>query len=170
MTDRILYRKIVVHTIVVNTIIYREKNMSREFLPCVCLSARRAANALTAYYDKAFEDLGITTTQFSMMINIKSAGQIRIGDLAKTVKLEKSTLTRTLAPLIDAGYVHSQRGTNRREVMLSLTYKGKEIMSEAFPIWREKQKEMEDFLGGEKEAERFVNTLLKLQSLKMDDH
>ena len=110
--------------------------MEKKFLPCVCMSARRAANALTNYYDKMFDPLGITVTQFSLMINIKSAATTNITDLTRVVKLDKSTLTRTLAPLIETGYVHSERGQNRREVLLSLTEKGQQKMAEAFPGWR----------------------------------
>lgn len=140
--------------------------MDKGILPCVCMSARRAANALTFYYDRIFEPVGITVTQFSLMINIKSAGTTNITDLTRVVKLDKSTLTRTLAPLIDDGYVHSERGRNRREVILSLTEKGQEKMAEAFPVWREMQQEMTDLLGGEEEAKKFVDTLVRLQELK----
>lgn len=140
--------------------------MDKRFLPCVCMSARRAANALTFYYDRIFEPVGITVTQFSLMINIKSAGTTNITDLTRVVKLDKSTLTRTLAPLIDAGFVHSERGQNRREIILSLTGKGQQKMNEAFPIWRQMQQEMTELLGGEEEAEKFVDTLVRLQELK----
>ena len=126
--------------------------MEKNFLPCVCMSARRAANALTNYYDKMFDPLGITVTQFSLMINIKSAATTNITDLTRVVKLDKSTLTRTLAPLIETGYVHSERGQNRREVLLSLTEKGQQKMIER--------------LGGDDEAEKFVDTLIRLQELK----
>ena len=77
--------------------------MDKKFLPCVCMCTRRAAGALTSYYDKRFEPMGITVNQFSLMINIKSAGTTNITDLTRMVKLDKSTLSRTLAPLIDDG-------------------------------------------------------------------
>lgn len=143
--------------------------MNKENLPCICLSMRRAASAATVFYDKKMEPLGISTTQFSMMINIKAEKVINMGSLAKLLKLEKSTLTRTLAPLIEKGYIHSERGENRREVLLSLTDKGMSKMDEAFPVWRGLQKEMTEFLGGEEEARAFVATLLKLQSLKENE-
>ena len=77
--------------------------MNTKILPCVCMSARRAANALTYYYDKMFENMGITVNQYSLMVNINSVGTTNITDLTRIVKLDKSTLTRTLAPLIEAG-------------------------------------------------------------------
>ena len=140
--------------------------MDKKFLPCVCMSARRAANALTFYYDNMLEPAGITVNQFSLMINIKSAGTTNITDLTHVVKLDKSTLTRTLVPLIDEGYIHSERGKNRREVILSLTEKGQAKMAETFPLWRQMQQEMAELLGGEAEAEKFVDTLIRLQKLK----
>ena len=140
--------------------------MYKEFLPCIYLSTRRAANALTAYYDRAMSELDITTNQFSIMIHIRTAKEIKIVDLAKKLKLEKSTLTRTLAPLIEQEYIHSRRGENRKEIILKLTDKGQEKMSQAFPVWCELQKEVIDFLGGKKEAEEFVEKLLRIQMIK----
>lgn len=140
--------------------------MSRNDLPCVCMSARRAANALTYYYDKMFDKMGITVNQYSLMKNIKAAGVTNITELTRIVKLDKSTLTRTLAPLIDAGYIHSERGKNRREVILSLTEKGQAKFEAVYPFWKKAQDEMIELLGGETAAERFVDTLICLQSLK----
>ncbi len=140
--------------------------MSRNDLPCVCMSARRAANALTYYYDKMFDKMGITVNQYSLMKNIKAAGVTNITELTHIVKLDKSTLTRTLAPLIDAGYIHSERGKNRREVILSLTEKGQEKFETVYPFWKKTQDEMIELLGGETAAERFIDTLIRLQSLK----
>lgn len=141
--------------------------MSQEFLPCIYLSLRRAASALTYYYDKEMETLGISTNQFSIIINIKSAGEINMVNLAKILKLDKSTLTRTLAPLIDLGYVYSERGTNRREVILKLTETGEKKANEGFAVWRKIQQEMSEYLGGDESSKNFVSTLEKLQNLKI---
>jgi len=130
------------------------------------MSARRAANALTYYYDKMFENMGITVNQYSLMVNINSVGTTNITDLTRIVKLDKSTLTRTLAPLIEVGYIYSERGKNRREVMLSLTKEGKVKLKEVSPVWQKVQEEMVTLLGGAEDADKFVETLIRLQSLK----
>lgn len=136
-----------------------------QILPCLCQNTRRAANALTKYYDKAFADSEITTTQFALLKNIQRLGSTNITDLTQVVKLEKSTLTRTLAPLIDAEYIHSERGKNKREIILSLTEKGEEKVASALPAWQMMQAEITDFLGGEENAWDFISKLLKLQDL-----
>ena len=121
---------------------------------------------MTYYYDKMFENIGITVNQYSLMANINSVGTTNITDLTRIVKLDKSTLTRTLAPLIDTGYIHSERGKNRREVVLSLTVEGKVKLEEISPVWQKIQEEMIIFLGGKEAADKFVDTLIRLQSLK----
>ncbi|MFR0985346.1 MAG: MarR family winged helix-turn-helix transcriptional regulator [Frisingicoccus sp.] len=100
---------------------------------------------MTYYYDKMFENIGITVNQYSLMANINSVGTTNITDLTRIVKLDKSTLTRTLAPLIDTGYIHSERGKNRREVVLSLTVEGKVKLEEISPVWQKIQEEMITF-------------------------
>lgn len=142
--------------------------MNQKTIPCVCMNARRAANALTHYYDKIFKTTEMTVSQYSLMVNISSARATNITELTRVVKLDKSTLTRTLAPLIDAGYIHSERGKNRREVILSLTEAGENKLKEARPFWEKAQGEMIELLGGEDEADKFVNTLIRLQELKAD--
>ena len=71
---------------------------------------------MTAYYDRNFAGMDISATQFSLMMNIKEIGKTNIKDLTNVVKLDKSTLTRTLAPLIEKGFIYSEQGKNRREV------------------------------------------------------
>lgn len=140
-----------------------------QILPCLCQNTRRAANTLTKYYDKAFEDEEITASQFALLINIQRLGSTNITDLTQVVKLDKSTLTRTLAPLIDADYIHSERGRNKREIILSLTEKGHHKVASALPAWQRMQAEVTEFLGGEEEAWDFINKVLKIQKLMVSN-
>ncbi len=140
--------------------------MKTHFLPCLCINTRSTAGVLTQYYNKTFSKMGITAMQFSLLVNIKIAGSTNITKLTQFVKLDKSTLTRTLTPLIEIGYVNSERGKSKRETILSLTPEGMEIVEKAFPAWQKLQEEIINYLGGEKEAEDFMNKLLKIQSLK----
>lgn len=134
-------------------------------LPCVCINTRRAANALTAYYDRRLAPLCITTGQYSLLANIGRVGSTNITNLTRIVKLDKSTLTRTLAPLVEAGYIEYGAGRNRREVVLSLTGDGQELLDRAIPLWEQAQAEVEDYLGGA-ETRALIDALKKLQDLK----
>lgn len=140
--------------------------MNQETFPCLCLSTRQTASALTSHYDRAFAETGLSTTQAALVLNIHRMGQTNITELARTVKLDKSTLTRTLAPLLRQGYIHSETGERRRETILSLTELGQRTADLAEPLWEATQAELISFLGGEEKAWKFVETLLRLQELK----
>jgi len=140
--------------------------VDKKFLPCLCINTRRAANAMTTYYDRNFAGMDISATQFSLMMNIKEIGKTNIKDLTNVVKLDKSTLTRTLAPLIEKGFIYSEQGKNRREVNIALTEDGIRKVDEVRPKWISLQKQVVDSLGGEDEAWDFMNKLIKLQEFK----
>ena len=127
---------------------------------------RRAANAITAYYDKALEELDITTPKFSILINITQLEHPTMSQLSKVIHLEKSTLTRNIALLEKEGYVTAERGKDKREVYVNLTEKGIQIVEECYPKWFVAQDKVIETLGGEENAKKFIETLLKLQRLK----
>ena len=37
---------------------------------CYCMNLRRAANAVTDYYDAVLKDLGVSVSQFSLLLNL----------------------------------------------------------------------------------------------------
>lgn len=139
--------------------------MKEKGLPCLCLSARQAAGALSKYYDNAFSELGLSVTQIALLRTIARKQETNITHLAQSMRLDKSTLTRTLAPLIAQGYICSERGSNRRETLLTLTELGNEAATKAEPLWENAQAEVIALLGGEEEAQEFAQKLLKLAGI-----
>jgi len=135
-------------------------------IPCVCMRVRRAANALTAYYDKALAELDITTPKFSILINVMQLEHPTMSQLSKVIHLEKSTLTRNIALLEKEGYVTTERGKDKREVYINLTEKGAQKVEECYPQWLGVQEKIIETLGGEENAKKFIKTLLTLQRLK----
>jgi len=67
--------------------------------PCVCISTRKAANALTNLYDGALAKSGIKVTQYSLLKKIHGSPEMTINELSKLTKLNRTTLTRNLAIL-----------------------------------------------------------------------
>ena len=130
------------------------------------MRVRRAANALTAYYDKALAEFNISTPKFSILINIMQLEKPTMSQLSKVVHLEKSTLTRNIALLEKEGYVTTERGKDKREVYLSLTEKGTCKVEECYPEWLGVQDKIIETLGGEENAKKFIETLLTLQRMK----
>lgn len=109
LTKNKLSYNIVVDTIVVYTTIKEGLQWTRNFYRAYVLH-KESGNAMTTYYDRNFAGMDISATQFSLMMNIKEIGKTNIKDLTNVVKLDKSTLTRTLAPLIEKGFIYSEQG------------------------------------------------------------
>ena len=67
---------------------------------CYCMNLRRAANAVTDYYDAVLKDLGVSVSQFSLLLNLARMETANTSELAERVKLDRSTLVRNLKPLL----------------------------------------------------------------------
>ena len=123
--------------------------------PCLCTRARRAAQRMTDYYDKALQPSGISVNQYALLINIARLGECGTGELAQKLKLEKSTLVRTLKPLLATGLIVDVSTAGSRKRKLRLTPEGERVLQTAIPLWRQVQNELTDRLG--EDYERLIN-------------
>ena len=137
--------------------------------PCFCFCSRRTANVVTTYYDAAIKSTGITTPQLALLTGIRKLEAPSISQLAQEVRLQKSTLTRNLRPLIAAGYVIVGAGKNRRDVALLLTPEGDAVIERAKPLWLQAQRDMVAALGGEDAARQFLGFIERIQNLNQEE-
>jgi DNA-binding MarR family transcriptional regulator len=72
---------------------------------CTCGRLRRAARALTQLYDDVMAPSGLRVTQFSLLRTLSTQGTARMSDLARTLLLDRTALSRTLDPLAERGLV-----------------------------------------------------------------
>ena len=68
-------------------------------------------------------------------------------DLGKLLDLERSTICRDLARLVDQGYLYKTKGT--KSPLIGLSKKGKDFALEIFNEWEKGYKETRDLLGEE---------------------
>jgi DNA-binding MarR family transcriptional regulator len=115
--------------------------------PCYCVTIRRAAQAVTQFYDAALEPSGLKITQLSLLRAIARQGPVSITELAAAVSLDRTTLGRNLHVLERAGLVSLAPGTDHRERMVQLTSKGETALEAAAPLWEEAQARMRATLG-----------------------
>src|SRR5207247_9772320 len=66
---------------------------------CFCLASRQASRKITRLYDSYMQESGIRITQFTILSQLMLRGEMPIGKLAGILGMERSTLTRHLAPL-----------------------------------------------------------------------
>jgi DNA-binding MarR family transcriptional regulator len=114
---------------------------------CTCFRIRRLARRVTQIYDRVLAPSGIRVTQFSLLTRLL-AGPIAIGPLAAALDMDRTTLSRNLKPLIDAGLVSLARGEgDARQRTVTLTATGRARYDDAKKLWRRAQNELNRMLG-----------------------
>lgn len=130
-----------------------------DFKNCTCFNLRKATRSLTQLYDDALRPIGIGANQVAILSVVSKLGPVGMNDLATTLVMDRTTLTRNLKPLLKAGYLNSSEGEDRRRRLIALTTNGVAILTKATPIWREIQTKVSEALG----QTRWVRLLGDLQ-------
>jgi DNA-binding MarR family transcriptional regulator len=114
---------------------------------CTNLKLRQLTRRITQHYDTALTQAGLKTTQYSLLSHVLKLGPIRPGDLALAMKMEASTLTRNLKPLVVAGWVQLAEGADGRSRLITITDAGREKRQEAQRHWKAAQTSLNRLLG-----------------------
>lgn len=101
-------------------------------------------------YDAELGKTGLKTTQYSLLAHVERLGPIRPGELAQAMRLDASTLTRNLKPLVDAGWLRIEAGTDDRSRSVIITDAGRAKRAEAKSYWKAAQDKINRTLGVER--------------------
>jgi DNA-binding MarR family transcriptional regulator len=114
---------------------------------CACHRIRMAARAVTRAYDEALRPIGLRATQASVLAAVAAEGAMSITALARFIGMDRSTLTRNLAPLEKEGLLSLGSEGWRRSRMLAITAKGKSRLEKALPLWEDAQRRLKREIG-----------------------
>jgi DNA-binding MarR family transcriptional regulator len=104
---------------------------------CLCLHVQRAARVLARLFDDAFRELGVTHGQFSLLNALNRPSPPGMGDVARLLAMDPTTLSANVKPLERAGLLEVQIDeADRRARRLALTAAGHELLTRAVPIWK----------------------------------
>ena len=106
---------------------------------CHCLAARRRARAVTRHFEARLRPHGLRATQFSILAALALAGPTPMGELARLLGLERTTLTRGALLLERDGWVRNDSSPDGRERPLRLTASGRRKLESAYPAWKAAQ-------------------------------
>ena len=107
--------------------------------PCLCFALRQASRAVSRHYDDELRGVGMRTTQYSLLVTLRRLGELRQRDLAEQTLHDETSLTRSLRPLVEAGWVAVRPGDDRREKLFRLTAAGETKLKEAQHAWERAQ-------------------------------
>ena len=125
---------------------------------CACFNLRRVTRAVTQVYDEYLRPTGLRVTQFTVLVALRNLHQSTVNQLADKLVVDRTTLTRNLRPLEDAGLVRTRQGEDRRVREIFLTNAGEAKLQEALPLWRDAQSQMRRALGRDR-LERLLSDL-----------
>lgn len=114
------------------------------------MKLRQLMRRVTQRYDAEVGKTGLKGTQYSLLSHVLKLGPVRPGELARAMKIDASTLTRNLKPLIDGGWVTLDAGADGRSRLVNITRAGRDKRQEAQRRWRTAQESINRTLGLER--------------------
>lgn len=115
---------------------------------CACNQLRKGARGLTKLYDMAMVGSDLKVTQLPILVALALKGDTPITTLARTVGLDRTTLTRNVAVLEHRGLVRTyEREDDARVRIIAFTLEGSRALSAALSRWEMVQAEVEAKFG-----------------------
>lgn len=136
--------------------------------PCTCMNLRRASRSLTYFYDEVLKPSGLTVNQLALLRNLELLEQTTIGELAKTMRIDRTTLNRNMKPLADARLIDINPGKDSRTKAIILTEKGRAAVGLGWRLWGEAQQSIQEYLG-EADLAKLKQLLAKVEALTKGD-
>jgi len=117
---------------------------------CTNFKLRQLMRRVANHYDLEMAKCELKTTQYSLLSHVLKLGPIRPSDLATAMKMDASTLTRNLRPLVDAGWVTLQAGADARSRLIHITDAGRDKRAQAQRHWKAAQLALNSALGADR--------------------
>ena len=120
--------------------------MDDDLTQCLVLNTRMAARAVTRRYDKALRPFGITAAQFSILTSMVARPERSVTDMARSIAIDRTTLSRNLDLLVRKGLVSGHEADKGNGRLVALTNEGNDLVQKLLPQWRQAQAEMRELL------------------------
>ncbi|MDO5122683.1 MAG: MarR family transcriptional regulator, partial [Erysipelotrichaceae bacterium] len=101
----------------------------------LCFPLYAAARKVTGLYTPYLKEIGLTYTQYLVMMVLWEKDGIRISDICGRLRLDTGTVTPMLKKMEDEGLLNRSRcADDERTVLITLTKKGRELKEKAGDI------------------------------------
>jgi len=132
---------------------------------CTCFKLRRLTRRVTAVYDRALSETGMRVTQYSLLAHLRGMRGMAMSELAEMLDMDRTTLTRNLRPLIEAGWIAVEPSAEDTRIRLvHITPSGETRWQAARVCWRQAQHEVDSTIGsaGVAELHRMLDSCVPL--------
>ena len=136
-------------------------------LYCLNANLRKASRVILSLYMDEMHESDLHGTQFTLLSVISGFEKIKIGDLARYMSMDQTTVTRNVNVLKKYGHVEVVPGEDRRTRVVRLTEKGQAAVKNTHPMWLEAQTKIWNQLGEEKATQllEITNLISKMAEL-----
>lgn len=107
---------------------------------CVFRHVMRTSRAVAAEFDTVLADTGLTAGQFNLMMTLHLEGENTVGQVARLIGMDATSVPRAAKPLLDRGFLYQNVGEDRRVRLLTLSPSGRRALLAAVPAWTRVQK------------------------------
>jgi DNA-binding MarR family transcriptional regulator len=114
---------------------------------CIAVRVRLLNRLVTAVCDAGLRGHGVSVAQVNVLVAVGHSGPVAPTELAAALVMDKSTLSRDVAPLLKAGWLKKVPGADKRGHRLELTPTGRAKVASLLPVWRAAQKALRERLG-----------------------
>jgi DNA-binding MarR family transcriptional regulator len=128
---------------------------------CLSASLRRTERLVTRHYDAHLSGAGVTAVQLPILAAIAASREQSFRQLAETLELDRSTLSRNLALLQRRGLVAIGPSAGPKAGTIALTAAGRAALRRAYRLWLAAHRKLEASLpkDGVAEGLRLLNRL-----------
>lgn len=117
---------------------------------CLGFTARLLSRVISRVYDDSFAEAGLKVSQFSLLSAIANQEDTRPAELAKSLAMDESTLSRNVARMCARGWLHLEPGNDdRRSHQITVTEKGMALLRKSYPAWQKAQTQVAERIGPE---------------------
>lgn len=132
---------------------------------CTCFMVRSLSRKISQLYDDTLAPSGLKGTQFSLLSQARTRrGQapLTVTALAAVLNTDRTTMTRNLRTLEQAGLVALQAGADARSRCVVVTAQGEAAFRQALGLWKQAQVQVRQMCGTDQIAalEQLVHQLL----------
>jgi len=122
---------------------------------CLCFATQRAARQLARRFDAVFRPLGITNTQFSLMMPLNAPRPITLSQLSAFLGMDQTTMSAAAKALERAGLLALKADEKDRRIRRpALTDQGYRTLHAALPLWKAEHARVDAELSGQGDAIR----------------
>lgn len=114
---------------------------------CLATAVRLLDRSITSIYDDALRPHAVRITQMSVLVVLARVGPLSATQLARTLRMDKSTVSRAMDRLIDNGWAAADETHDARSALLRVTKAGLKKIDAIAPDWDRAQKQATDLLG-----------------------